>query len=73
MIKLIQSNNLDDLEDRIRLDEFYNLFNAEYDLMYERNTSADIISEDFRITTWSFEKRPIKRYEKQFTINLPPF
>ena len=70
--RIICTSPKNNLEDRIRLDEFYSLFNNEYDLMFERNTSADITADDFRINTWSFEERSIKRYEKQFTINLPP-
>lgn len=71
--RIICTSPKNDLEDRIRLDEFYNLFNAEHDLMYEHITSADIVAEDFRINSWGFEERSIKRYEKQFTIYLSPF
>ena len=69
--RIICTSPKNDYEDRIRLDEFYKLFSSNWDLKYNRETSADIIAEDFRINTWSFEERPIKRYEKQFTISLP--
>jgi len=69
--RIICTSPKNDHEDRVRLDEFYKLFSSNWDLKYNRETSADIIAEDFRINTWSFEERPIKRYEKQFTISLP--
>lgn len=69
--RIICTSPKNDYEDRVRLDEFYRLFNSSWDLRYNRETSADIVAEDFRINSWDFEERPIKRYEKQFTISLP--
>lgn len=69
--RIICTSPKNDYEDRVRLDEFYKLFNSNWDLRYYKETSADIVAEDFRISTWDFEERPIKRYEKQFTISLP--
>lgn len=60
-------------EDRTRLDTFFNLFNLE-NLKYIVESSEDIIEEVFLTNGWRYEENhTIKRYEKQFTINLTPF
>jgi hypothetical protein len=70
--RIICISPYNDPPDRIRLDNFFTLFNLE-NLKYIVESSDDITGEIFLYNGWQFRKKVIKRHEKQFTINLTPF
>jgi hypothetical protein len=70
--RLICTSPKNDLEDRTRLDTFFNLFTGE-SKKYIVEASDDIIGKIFKTTSQKFADHRVTRYEKQFTIDLTPF
>ena len=56
-----------------RLDEFYKLFSDNYVINLFFESEESIIGEVFIVKSGKHEDFEITRYEKQFSINLPPF
>lgn len=70
--RVICTSPYNDEQDRTRLDTFFNLFPVE-NLRYIVQSADDIVGEVFVVNNWEFVNRRIKRYEKQFTIDLTRF
>ena len=56
-----------------RLDTFYNLFSDSFDLSRQIFREEDLMGEVFFFRTKRYERRTIKRYERQFTVTLAKF
>ena len=56
-----------------RLDEFYKLFTDNYVVNLFFESGESIVEEVFIVGSGKYEDFEIKRYEKQFSVNLPPF
>jgi hypothetical protein len=56
-----------------RLDRFYELFKNNYAVNPLFESEIDITEEVFVVSKNRYEKSTIKRYEKQFSVDLPPF
>jgi len=54
-----------------RLDKFHNLFSQSWSVKRYYSSSDAVEGEIFYVRTGRYEKRKIKRYEKQFTVKLP--
>lgn len=53
-----------------RLDDFYQLFNNSHIVKYSFSSNEAIYGKVYYAANERFENRPIKRYERQFTIHL---
>lgn len=56
-----------------RLDSFHKLFLDSYSLDHFFQSDQEINEDVFVVRSGKYETCNIKRYEKQFTVNLPPF
>jgi hypothetical protein len=56
-----------------RLDYFYKLFSDNHTVNLPFNSDADINEKVFVVGSGNYEEYTIKRYEIQFTVDLPPF
>jgi hypothetical protein len=70
--RLICTSPKNDLEDRTRLDTFFELF-ADEGVKYIEEKDKDIVGKIFMTTSQKFTDYNVTRYEKQFTIDLTPF
>ncbi len=56
-----------------RLDEFCKLFSDNYETNLFYECAESTLGKVFKVTSGKYEDIKIKRYEKQFSVNLPPF